>query len=200
MSNLTTLLFYTCVTKEIANQCLESFTLDQAESANRGFTANFTTIEAGFKVGMASLFDVHDIFFVNGKGMRPDWEAAWKGAVTQLAPFIEKKAVVGFFIGDELFPGKISVQNFTTALKAVQAVKEQYAGYGLFSWLNEGGTGWVQYVQKQFGGMFPPELDVFSIDDCASPIEPGCHGSPSPVPKVIPNRYPALASRRVQTT
>ena len=41
--NLATLLFYTCVTKEVKNQCNESFTLDQAESANAGFCLLYTS-------------------------------------------------------------------------------------------------------------------------------------------------------------
>ena len=117
--NLATLLFYTCVTKEVKNQCNESFTLDQAESANAGFTANFTTIEQGHLVGMSSLFATHDVFFENGKGMRPDWEARWADASKKLAPLIEARKVVGFFLGDELLSGgKISVANLSTASSA----------------------------------------------------------------------------------
>ena len=94
--NLATLLFYTCVTKEVKNQCNESFTLDQAESANAGFTANFTTIEQGHRVGISSLFATHDIFFENGKGMRPDWEARWADASKKLAPLIKARKVVDY--------------------------------------------------------------------------------------------------------
>ena len=168
--NLATLLFYTCVTKEVKNQCNESFTLDQAESANAGFTDNFTTIEQGHRVGMSSFFATHDIFFENGKGMRPDWEARWADASKKLAPLIEARKVVGFFLGDELLSGgKISVANLSTALKAVDALKKQYPTYNLVAWENEGGgkptSRWVNYVNTELGGMLPPELDAFSIDD-----------------------------------
>ena len=87
-----TLLFYTCVTKEVKNQCEESYTLDQAESANVGFTSNFTTIEQGHQVGIASFFAVHDIFFDNGKGMRADWEARWTETSQKLKPLIEARS------------------------------------------------------------------------------------------------------------
>ena len=52
---LNALLFYTCVTHEVLNQCNESFTMDQSESANLGFTSNLTTVDEGFKVGIKSL-------------------------------------------------------------------------------------------------------------------------------------------------
>ena len=171
--NLATLLFYTCVTKEVKNQCNESFTLDQSESANAGFTANFTTIEQGHRVGISSLFATHDVFFENGKGMRPDWEARWADASTKLAPLIEARKVVGFFLGDELLSGgKISVANLSTALRAVDALKKQFPTYNLVAWENEGGgkptSRWVNYVKTELGGMLPPELDAFSIDDYSS--------------------------------
>ena len=100
------LLFYTCATKEVANQCEESFTLDQAGVANMGFSNNFTTIEAGAKkANISTLFSIHDTFFVNGKGLRTDWQQAWAALQRRLKPLIETRAVVGFFVGDELFPG-----------------------------------------------------------------------------------------------
>ena len=38
---LTTLLFYTCVTPQIGNQCEEGFTLDQAGIVTGGVSSNF---------------------------------------------------------------------------------------------------------------------------------------------------------------
>ena len=52
----------------MANQCEESFTLDQAGVANVGFSNNFTTIDAGAALNISTLFSIHDTFFVNGKG------------------------------------------------------------------------------------------------------------------------------------
>ena len=69
--HLTTLLFYTCVTKQVGNQCDEGFTLDQTGVANRGVSNNFTTIAAGKTVNISTLFAVHDTFFVNGQGQHP---------------------------------------------------------------------------------------------------------------------------------
>jgi len=92
------LLFYTCVTPQIGNQCEEGFTLDQAGVATSGFSSNFTTIRAGRAKNMTSLFAVHDTFFENGKGMRKDWEEAWGALQAKLVPLIEDRTVVGFFI------------------------------------------------------------------------------------------------------
>ena len=44
-------------------------------------------------------------------------------------------------MGDELFPGKISVANFTTALDALAATKQEFPN--LLIWENQGGTGWI---------------------------------------------------------
>ena len=71
------------------------------------------------------------------------------------------KSVTGFFVGDELFPGKISYADFLTCLKALAAMKAKYPW--LVTWENEGGTGWVKYF-KQSGGV-PAELDIISFDD-----------------------------------
>eukprot|EP00035_Acanthoeca_spectabilis_P010885 m.192114 g.192114 ORF g.192114 m.192114 type:complete len:167 (+) comp15161_c0_seq2:517-1017(+) len=109
--NLHTLLFYTCLTKEVlialdtpsrglfsaflsranghcfvslpfshrltppslqvANQCEEGFTIDQAGIANRGFSSNLTFIEEAHREhGMEAFFAVHDTLFVNGQGLR----------------------------------------------------------------------------------------------------------------------------------
>ena len=51
---------------------------------------------------------VHDVFFSNGAGLRKDWEQAWAHLQVQLEPLIQDRAVVGFFLGDELFPGYVS--------------------------------------------------------------------------------------------
>ena len=55
------------------------------------------------------------------------------------------------------------------ALRAVDALKKQYPTYNLVAWENEGGgeptSRWVNYVNTELGGMLPPELDAFSIDD-----------------------------------
>jgi hypothetical protein len=146
--HLQSLLFYTCVTKEVANQCEESFTLDQNESANLGFTANLTTAADGFRLaGIRTLFAVHDVFFDNGQGMQPDYVARWAEARAALEPLISGGVVVGFFIGDELFPGKISVQNFTTAVQLVDAFRQTFPAPvrdTLVMWENEGGTEWVE--------------------------------------------------------
>jgi hypothetical protein len=160
-SNFKNLLFYTCVTPQVGNQCEEGYTLDQAGIATQGFSSNFTTIEAGKKQNITTLFAVHDTFFENGIGLRKDWKARWSDLRTKLDPYIKSKTVVGFFVGDELFPGKISVAEFMTALKAIQSVKKEYAEYNLITWENEGGTQWV----LQFSKGIPEELDVISLDD-----------------------------------
>lgn len=72
---------------------------------------------------------------------------------------------MGFFIGDELFPGKISFDNFTSALRAVQDVKNIHKDKNLVSWENEGGTGWIDFIKEAPGGKLPVELDIISIDD-----------------------------------
>ena len=174
-SHLKHLLFYTCATKEVLNQCEESFTLDQNESANLGFTSNLTTAVDGFhNANMRTLYAVHDVFFANGQGMQPDYLARWEHTKTLLRPLIEQGVVVGFFIGDELFPGKISVQNLTTALSLVTAFKQEFPSPlrdSLLTWENEGGTSWVDYVNHELGGKLPADLDVFSIDDYSMSVE-----------------------------
>ena len=144
----------------MANQCEESFTLDQAGVANMGFSNNFTTIHAGAHANISTLFSVHDTFFVNGKGLRPDWKEAWEALQTKLTPLIEKRVVVGYFVGDELFPGKISYADFLTCIRALAEAKKKYPWF--VTWENEGGTGWVSNF-KQTG--VPPELDIISLDD-----------------------------------
>jgi hypothetical protein len=156
---LTTLLFYTCVTPQVGNQCEEGFTLDQAGIATRGFSSNFTTIAQGGAANMSSLFAVHDTFFENGKGLRQDWEAAWAALQAKLEPYVVDRTVVGFFVGDELFPGKVSVEDFMTALRALQSMKAKYPW--LVIWENEGGTKWV----SDFKDGIPSELDIISMDD-----------------------------------
>ena len=174
-SHLKHLLFYTCATKEVLNQCEESFTLDQNESANLGFTSNLTTAVDGFReANMRTLYAVHDIFFANEQGMQKDYLTNWKNAKSVLHPLILEGVIAGFFIGDELFPGKISVQNLTTALSLVAAFKEEFPPSirdSLIVWENEGGTSWVDYVNKELGGKLPAGLDVFSIDDYSMTVE-----------------------------
>eukprot|EP00051_Salpingoeca_urceolata_P020066 m.298062 g.298062 ORF g.298062 m.298062 type:complete len:291 (-) comp19534_c6_seq1:73-945(-) len=165
-NTLKTVLFYTCATKAVDNQCNESFSLDQANYANTGFTSNFTTVEQGAKVGIQTLFATHDTFFVNGKGLRPDWQPRWEALKTKLVPLIEAKAVVGFFVGDELFPGKITVQEFETALAAIAELKAEYPW--LVSWENEGGTAWVDSFAKDG---IPDNLDIISFDDYYLSVE-----------------------------
>jgi hypothetical protein len=165
-AHLQHLLFYTCATKEVANQCEESYTLDQVGVATTGFSNNLTTIAAGARAHppIRTLFSVHDTFIVNGKGLRPDWPQAWQRLQATLAPLIEAKAVVGFFVGDELFPGKITLTEFTTILGALQQAKMEWKAKGttLITWENEGGTGWVANF-KTTG--IPKALDVISLDD-----------------------------------
>ena len=163
---LKALMFYTCVTKEVKNQCEESFTLDQNESANMGFTANFTTISQGYEAGIRSLFAVHDIFFNNSNhSLNANWRATWEDTKSKLTPYIMGNQVAGFFIGDELFPGKIPLGDFLTVLKVVDEFRDQFPHKALIIWENEGGTNWVSYVNKELGGKLPEELDIFSIDD-----------------------------------
>ena len=159
--NLNALMFYTCVTPQIGNQCQEGFTLDQVGIATGGFSSNLTTIAQGAKLGnMTTLYAVHDTFFDNGSGLRQDWKQAWSALQVQIEPYIKSKVIVGFFIGDELFPGKISFSDFTTALQAVQTMKTKYPW--LVNWENEGGTSWVDDF-KEHG--VPVELDIISTDD-----------------------------------
>ena len=66
--NLKHLLFYTCVTPQIGNQCEEGFSLDQAGIATSAVSSNFSTIEAGVAHNISILFAVHDTFFLNGEG------------------------------------------------------------------------------------------------------------------------------------
>lgn len=156
---LNTLLFYTCVTPQVGNQCEEGFTLDQAGIVTRGVSSNFTTIQRGRSANISTLFAVHDTFFENGKGLRKDWEASWSALQGKLEPFLEDRSVVGFFVGDELFPGKISVEEFMTAIKALQKMKSRYPW--LVTWENEGGVDWV----NDFQDGIPTELDIISMDD-----------------------------------
>ena len=159
--NLKHLLFYTCVTPQVGNQCEEGFTADQIGIATTGVSSNFTTIEAGRAHNISFLFAVHDTFFLNGKGLRPDWNAAWAALLAKLVPLIETRVVVvGFFIGDELFPGKISLADFMSCLGALAAAKATYPW--LITWENEGGLNWVADFKKN--GV-PAELDVISLDD-----------------------------------
>ena len=190
-----TLLFYTCVTPQVGNQCEEGFTLDQAGIVTRGFSSNFTTIERGWAQNITTFYAVHDVFFSNGKGLRKDWEQAWEALQAKIDPFIRKGAIVGFFVGDELFPGKITFEEFTTALKAIQETKVKYADYNLLTWENEGGTGWI----ADFKGGIPTELDIISMDDYYM-WDDKTHGPQSQVDGhrnwYVKNVYPLLKSHQ----
>lgn len=170
--NLEHLLFYTCVTKEVHNQCEGSYSLDQAGIVNRGFTANTTLIEvAAARFGIRSFFAVHDVFFVNGQGMQPDWRGRWTAAQTALRPLIESSALAGFFMGDELISGhKIPWSDFSLALGAVDQVRQSYSNLSspLLIWGNEGGTNWPSKVPN---GTLPSALDAISIDDYTLSVE-----------------------------
>ena len=48
-------------------------------------------------------------------------------------------------LGDELFPGKISFEDFKTTLQALQTMKKKYDW--LVTWENEGGTSWTTYFK-----------------------------------------------------
>ena len=159
------LLFYTCATKEVANQCDESFSLDQRGVANRGFSANTTTIAAGFAAGITTLFSTHDTFFRNGAGLRPDWKEAWAAVQLEIDSLVRSGAIVGFFAGDELVSGgKITRAELLTCLDTLAVAKATYKQQGitLFTWANEGGEVWVE--QFNASGI-PASLDVVSIDD-----------------------------------
>ena len=94
--NLNALMFYTCVTPQIGNQCQEGFTLDQVGIATGGFSSNLTTIAQGAKLGnMTTLYAVHDTFFDNGSGLRQDWKQAWSALQVQIEPYIKSKVIVG---------------------------------------------------------------------------------------------------------
>jgi aromatic ring-cleaving dioxygenase len=192
--NLKTLLFYTCVTKQVGNQCEEGFTLDQADIATGGFSSNLTTIAGGAKLNMTTLYAVHDTFFQNGAGLRHDWKEAWSTLQIQIEPFIQNKTIVGFFIGDELFPGKISLSDFTTALNAISTMKVKYPW--LVNWENEGSTSWIH----NFKNGIPKELDIISLDDY---YMWGDNGTDSPQSQVDGHRhfyktsiYPLLSSHQ----
>ena len=66
---------------------------------------------------------VHDVFFSNGAGLRKDWQQVWARVQVQLEPLIQDRAVVGFFLGDELFPGCVapfpSLVSFSCARLAI---------------------------------------------------------------------------------
>jgi len=159
--NFQTLLFYTCVTPQIGNQCEEGFTLDQVGVATRGFSSNITTIKAGRAAGnITTFFAVHDTFFSNGKGLNPDWEKEWDSLQAELEPLIQDRTVVGFFLGDELLEGKISLSDLTTALDALQKTKQRFPW--LLTWENEGGTSWMKHFAKTG---IPASLDIISLDD-----------------------------------
>ena len=132
-----------------------------------GFSNNFSTITAGAALNISTLFSIHDTFFVNGKGLRPDWQTAWAALQLKLVPLIEDRSVTGFFVGDELFPGKISYADFLTCLKALATMKAKYPA--LVTWENEGGTGWVTYFNTT--GV-PTELDIISFDDYYMGLSP----------------------------
>ena len=46
-ASLDALLFYTCVTPQVGNQCEEGFTLDQMGLTTAAFSQNLTTVAAG---------------------------------------------------------------------------------------------------------------------------------------------------------
>ena len=95
-ARLDTLLFYTCVTPQVGNQCEEGFTLDQMGTTTAAFSQNFSTIAAGKARGnVSSLYAVHDVFFANGEGLAPGWEAAWAALKEELVPWVENGTVTG---------------------------------------------------------------------------------------------------------
>ena len=107
---------------------------------------------------------MHDIFFDNiDHTLKPGWEAAWAAAQTAIEPLIKDGSVVGYFLGDELFPGKIPFSGFLTALGALAESKKKHPE--LIVWENEGGTNWVKYFASNGNGKIPAALDIISLDD-----------------------------------
>jgi hypothetical protein len=70
-----------------------------------------------------------------------DWKSSWAALYAQVKPLVQSGAIVGWFLGDELFPGKISIANFTSALGTLAETKKEFPD--LLIWENEGGTGWL---------------------------------------------------------
>jgi hypothetical protein len=69
----------------------------QAGVVNRGFSSNTTLIELAHREhGIETFFAVHDTFFDNGKGLKTDWQDAWKATYTQIKPLISSGAIVGW--------------------------------------------------------------------------------------------------------
>ena len=89
-------------------------------------SSNVSTILQAHDRGIRTLYAVHDTFFKNGVGLRKDWATAWASLQVTLKPLVARGAVFGFFVGDELFPGKISLSDFTTCIRALQAFKDAH--------------------------------------------------------------------------
>jgi len=166
--NLKWLLFYTCLTKEVANQCDEGYDpVGQGGWCNLGFTNDTALVEKGRQYNMSSLFAVHDIFFINGQGLNPAYKEAWQKALPSILPYIKSGSITGFFIGDELISGKsVSAEDLQAVVDTLTPVKKDYPH--LFLWLNEGGTAWPKKITS---GKLPTELDVISIDDYALTVD-----------------------------
>lgn len=122
------LLFYTCCTPEVANQCDECFVpAAQGGWCTTGFTNDTSLAVEGAAVGIHALFAVHDIFFTNGAGgqpggLRPGYAQRWAAALADIAPLLSNGTLLGVFLGDELITAKrIPVAAVTTAADMVAA-------------------------------------------------------------------------------
>jgi hypothetical protein len=89
--------------------------------------------------GVQGMWNVESSFFAPSAArsghlaLRPDWRTRWAAISAAARPLVQNGTVFGFFIGDELFPQKVTPAELRTAADAVRA---DFPSPSVISWVN----------------------------------------------------------------
>lgn len=106
--------------------------------ANFGFTANVTRIIAGARRGMTHLLKLNELFWERTDGhlsplrLRHDYLKRWDAVWPVVAGLYHKRAIFGFFLGDELVWMGVTPKDLALA---AETVKKDFPG--AIIWINE---------------------------------------------------------------
>jgi hypothetical protein len=88
--------------------------------------------------GVQGMWNVEGAFFSHsvtrdGLALRSDWRDRWEAVAAAAAPLLENGTMFGFFIGDELYPQKVTPAELRTAADAVRA---DFPAPSVVTWVN----------------------------------------------------------------
>jgi hypothetical protein len=89
--------------------------------------------------GVQGMWNVESTFFGSSAArhgylaLRPDWRIRWAAVSAAAAPLLLNGTIIGFFIGDELYPQKVTPAELRTVADAVRA---DFPSPSVVSWVN----------------------------------------------------------------